>query len=140
MTESHEKFTFFNDASWKLYFSAKVGVLIALNSKPYRFSKLVVMVLSYVPGKCTTVIVVHWAKIGRSMNDRKFRVHSSLFRSLWLRSHFICCGPFSQVAFYGVMETINYAYRERFGCKITKTYVQGIQNIFIHKLHELKCD
>jgi hypothetical protein len=34
MTESHEKITFFNDASWKVYFSAKVGVLIALNSKP----------------------------------------------------------------------------------------------------------
>jgi hypothetical protein len=34
MKESHEKITFFNDASWKVYFSAKVGVLIALNSKP----------------------------------------------------------------------------------------------------------
>jgi hypothetical protein len=34
MTESHEKMTFFNDASWKVYFSPKVGVLIALNSKP----------------------------------------------------------------------------------------------------------
>jgi hypothetical protein len=34
MTESHENITFFNDASWKVYFSAKVGVLIALNSKP----------------------------------------------------------------------------------------------------------
>jgi hypothetical protein len=34
MTESHEKITFCNDASWKVYFSAKVGVLIALNSKP----------------------------------------------------------------------------------------------------------
>jgi hypothetical protein len=33
-TESHEKMTFFNDASWKVYFSPKVGVLIALNSKP----------------------------------------------------------------------------------------------------------
>jgi hypothetical protein len=39
-----------------------------------RFSKLVVRVLSYVPGKCTTVIVVNWAKIGRIMKDRKFRV------------------------------------------------------------------
>jgi hypothetical protein len=83
MTESHEKMTFFNFASWKVYFSPKVGVLIALNSKPLRFSKLVVRVLSYVPGKCTTVIVVNWAKIGRSMKDRKFRVQSSLFRSLW---------------------------------------------------------
>jgi hypothetical protein len=34
MTESHEKITFFNDASRKVYFSAKVGELIALNSKP----------------------------------------------------------------------------------------------------------
>jgi hypothetical protein len=34
MTESHEKMTFFNDASWKVSFSPKVGVLIALNSKP----------------------------------------------------------------------------------------------------------
>jgi hypothetical protein len=34
MTEFHEKMTFFNDASWKVYFSPKVGVLIiALNSK-----------------------------------------------------------------------------------------------------------
>ena len=82
MTEFHEKITIFNDASWKVYFSAKVGVLIALNSKPQRFSKLVVRVFSYVPGKCTTVIVVNWAKIGRSMKDRKFRVQSSLFRSL----------------------------------------------------------
>jgi hypothetical protein len=32
-------------------------------------SKLVVRVLSYVPGKCITVIVVNWAKIGRSMKD-----------------------------------------------------------------------
>jgi hypothetical protein len=45
---------------------------------------LVVGVLSYVPGKCTTVIVVNWAKIGRSRKDRKFRVQSSLFRSLWI--------------------------------------------------------
>jgi hypothetical protein len=30
------------------------------------------------------VIVVNWAEIGRSMKDRKFRVQSSLFRSLWL--------------------------------------------------------
>jgi hypothetical protein len=82
MTDSQEKMTFFNDASWKVYFSAKVGVLIVLNSKPSRFSKLVVRVLSYVPGKCTTLIVVNWAKIGRSMKDRKFRVQSSLFRSL----------------------------------------------------------
>jgi hypothetical protein len=43
---------------------------------------LVVWVISYVPGKCTTVIVVNWAEIGRSMTDRKFRVQSSLFRSL----------------------------------------------------------
>jgi hypothetical protein len=34
MKESHEKITFFNDASWKVLFSAKVGVLIALNSQP----------------------------------------------------------------------------------------------------------
>jgi hypothetical protein len=34
MTESYEKMTFFNDASWKVYFSPKAGVLIALNSKP----------------------------------------------------------------------------------------------------------
>jgi hypothetical protein len=39
-------------------------------------SKLVVWVRSYVPGKCTTVIVVNWAEIGRSMTDRKFRVQS----------------------------------------------------------------
>jgi hypothetical protein len=82
MTETHEKMIFFNDASWKVYFSAKAGVLIALNSKPQRFSKLVVRVLRYVPGKCTKVIVVNWAKMGRSMKDRKFRVQSSLFRSL----------------------------------------------------------
>jgi hypothetical protein len=36
-----------------------------------------------VPGKCNRVIVVNWAEIGRSMTDRKFRVQSSLFRSLW---------------------------------------------------------
>jgi hypothetical protein len=30
----HEKMTIFNDASWKVYFSPKVGVLIGLNSKP----------------------------------------------------------------------------------------------------------
>jgi hypothetical protein len=35
-----------------------------------------------VPGKCTTVIVVNWAEKGHSMTDRKFRVQSSLFRSL----------------------------------------------------------
>jgi hypothetical protein len=34
MTDSHEKMKFFNGASWKVYFSQKVGVLIALNSKP----------------------------------------------------------------------------------------------------------
>jgi hypothetical protein len=33
MTDSHEKRTFFNDASWKVCFSPKVGVLIALKSK-----------------------------------------------------------------------------------------------------------
>jgi hypothetical protein len=82
MTDYHEKNTFFNDTSWKVYFSPKVGVLIALNSKPKRFSKFVVRVLSYVPRKCTTVIAVNWAKIGRSMKDRKFRVQSSLFQSL----------------------------------------------------------
>jgi hypothetical protein len=38
--------------------------------------------ISYVPEKCTAVIVVNWAEIGRSMTDRKFRVQSSLFRSL----------------------------------------------------------
>jgi hypothetical protein len=84
MTDSHEKMTFFNDASWKVYFKPKVGVLIALNSKTAIFSKLVDRVLSYVPGKCTTVIVVNWDEIGRSMKDQKFRVQSSLFRSLCL--------------------------------------------------------
>jgi hypothetical protein len=39
-----------------------------------------------VPWKCTTVIVVNWAEIGRSMTDRTFRVQSSLFRSLWTTS------------------------------------------------------
>jgi hypothetical protein len=34
MTDFHEKITFLNDASWKVYFTLKVGVLIALNSKP----------------------------------------------------------------------------------------------------------
>jgi hypothetical protein len=38
MTDSQEKMAFFNDASWKVYFSPKVGVgvgvLIALSSKP----------------------------------------------------------------------------------------------------------
>jgi hypothetical protein len=33
MTDSHEKITFLNDASWKVYFSPKNGVLIALNPK-----------------------------------------------------------------------------------------------------------
>jgi hypothetical protein len=47
---------------------------------------LVVRVLSYVPGKCTTVIVVNCVKIGRSMKDPKILVQSSLFRSLWLMS------------------------------------------------------
>jgi hypothetical protein len=84
MTDSHEKMTFFNDASWKVDLSPKVGVLIALNSNPLRFSKLVARVLSYVPGKCTTVIVVNWAEIGHSMKYRKLRVQSSLFRSICL--------------------------------------------------------
>jgi hypothetical protein len=34
MTDFHEKITLFIDASWKVYFSPNVGVLIALNSKP----------------------------------------------------------------------------------------------------------
>jgi hypothetical protein len=34
MTDYHEKMTIFNYASWKVYFSPKAGVLIALNSKP----------------------------------------------------------------------------------------------------------
>jgi hypothetical protein len=34
MTDSNEKMTFFNYASWKVFFSPKVGVLIALNSNP----------------------------------------------------------------------------------------------------------
>jgi hypothetical protein len=34
MTYSHEKIKINNDASWKVYFSPKVKVLIALNSKP----------------------------------------------------------------------------------------------------------
>jgi hypothetical protein len=34
ITETYEKMTFFNYASWKVYFSPKVGVLMALNSKP----------------------------------------------------------------------------------------------------------
>jgi hypothetical protein len=84
MSDYHEKMTIFNDASWKVVFLPKVGVLNALNSKPQRFSKLVVRVLIYVPGMCNTVIVVNWAEIGRSMKDRKFRVLSSLFRSLWV--------------------------------------------------------
>jgi hypothetical protein len=43
-------------------------------------------VLSYVLGKCTTVVVVNWAEIGRSMKDWKFRVQSSLFRSICILS------------------------------------------------------
>jgi hypothetical protein len=86
MTDSHQKITFSNDAFWKIYFTLKIRVLIALNSKPQRFSKLVVWVISYVPGKCTTVIVVNWNEMGRSMTDRRFRVQSSLFRSLWLNT------------------------------------------------------
>jgi hypothetical protein len=82
MTDSHEKMTFFYDASWKVYFSPKVRVLIALNFKTVKIFKLVVRVLSYVPGKCTTVIVVKWAEIGRSMKDRKNCVQSFLFQSL----------------------------------------------------------
>jgi hypothetical protein len=82
MTDSHEKMIFINDACWKVLFTLKVRVIIALNSKSLRFSKLVDWVISYVPGKCSTVIVVNRAKIGRSMTDRKFRVQSSLFRSL----------------------------------------------------------
>jgi hypothetical protein len=34
MTNSHEKMTFFDDASWKVHVLPKVGVLIALISKP----------------------------------------------------------------------------------------------------------
>jgi hypothetical protein len=34
MTDSHEKMTFFNDAFWKGFFTPKVGMLIALNTKP----------------------------------------------------------------------------------------------------------
>jgi hypothetical protein len=83
MTDYYEKLTFFNDAFWKVYFTPKARVRIALNSIQYRFSKLVVWVKRYVPRKCTTVIVVNWAKMGRSMKDRKFRVQSSLLRSLW---------------------------------------------------------
>jgi hypothetical protein len=33
MNKAHKKITFLNDVSSKVYFSAKVGVLIALNSK-----------------------------------------------------------------------------------------------------------
>jgi hypothetical protein len=87
MTYSHEQMKFLNDASWKVYFSPKVGALIALKSKPQRFLKLVVRVLRYVSWKYTTVIVVNWAEIGRSMRDRKFRVQSSLFRSLCMDPH-----------------------------------------------------
>jgi hypothetical protein len=43
-------------------------------------------------GKCTTVIVVNWDEIGRSMTDRKFHVQSSLFRSLWSSSLLIATG------------------------------------------------
>jgi hypothetical protein len=49
MTDSQEKMSFFNDAFWKGFFTPKVGVLIALNSKPSRLSKLVVWFLNYVP-------------------------------------------------------------------------------------------
>jgi hypothetical protein len=65
MTDSHEKMTFLNDGCWKVYSTPKVGVLIALSSKPQIFSKLVVWVMSYVPGKCNTVISVNWSEIGR---------------------------------------------------------------------------
>jgi hypothetical protein len=82
MTYSHVKITFFNKALLKVIFTPKVGVLIALNSKAQRFSKLVDWVIRYVPGKCTTVIVVNRAEIGPSMTVRKFSVQSSLFRSL----------------------------------------------------------
>jgi hypothetical protein len=34
MTDSHVKMTFYNAAFWKVIFTPKVGVLIALNSKP----------------------------------------------------------------------------------------------------------
>jgi hypothetical protein len=34
MTDSHVKMTFFKYAFWKNLFSPKVGVLVALNSKP----------------------------------------------------------------------------------------------------------
>jgi hypothetical protein len=34
MTDSHENMTFFNDAFWKGFFTPKVGMLIALNTKP----------------------------------------------------------------------------------------------------------
>jgi hypothetical protein len=53
MTDCHEEMRFFNYASWKVIFTPKVGVLIALNSKPQFFSKLVDWVISYVAGKCT---------------------------------------------------------------------------------------
>jgi hypothetical protein len=68
---------------FKVLFIPKVEGFIAMNSNPLRISKLVDCLISYVPGKWTTVIVVNWAKIGRSMTARKFCVLSSLFRSLW---------------------------------------------------------
>jgi hypothetical protein len=35
MTDYHEKMTFFNAAFWKVYYTRKVEMLIALNSKPF---------------------------------------------------------------------------------------------------------
>jgi hypothetical protein len=37
MTESHEKMTFFNDVSWKVYFSPKVGVPLHGTQNPKDF-------------------------------------------------------------------------------------------------------
>jgi hypothetical protein len=34
MTDSHEKMIFLYEAFWKVYFTTKVGLLIALNTKP----------------------------------------------------------------------------------------------------------
>jgi hypothetical protein len=87
MTDSDEKMIFLYEAFWKVYFTTKVGVLFALNTKPYILSKFVDWVISYVPWKCSTVNVVNCAKIGRSMTNRKFRVQSSLFEVYAIASY-----------------------------------------------------
>jgi hypothetical protein len=68
-----------------------LGSLSYKSQNSNNFSKLVDWVKSYEPPKCSTVIGVNWdQEMGRSTTDLKFRVYSSLFRSLWIIPPSLC--------------------------------------------------